>query len=584
MRLVRSISLFAVFFGLSVGLLGQAKDQEEFLRSTAEPGQKGGRLVVGQSAEPKTFNPVTVVDQPSRDVIRRMTADLVHINRFTQKTEPALAKSWIVSRDGRQFTLQLRRGVRFSDGVPFDADDVLFSYQVYQDEKVRSPQRDLLLIHDKPMAVEKLGTHTVRFTFSDPYAAGERVFDSIAILPRHLLEKDYKAGQISQTWLLTTAPEKMAGLGPFRLKQVVLGERIVLERNPYYWKVDAKKLRLPYLDELTFLTVPSRDAQVVRFLAGDTHAISSLSAENFEVLSPDQKARHYVLYDLGPGLEYNFLLLNMNDDTEGRLPEVARKQKWFKDVRFRRAVSLAIDRAAIVRLVYHNLATALSTHVSPGNKLWVDSVIPAPERSVSRAGHLLEEAGFSRRADGGLVDAGGSPVEFSILVNASNSQQSQMATLLQDDLKTIGIKVHIVSMEFRSAMSRVLETHDYEAALMKIGGGDVDPTEGMNVWMSTGQTHLWHLGEKAPATPWEAEIDQLMQKQLTTMDYKRRKKLYDRVQEVEAQQLPLIYLASPHILVGAREGLGNLSPAIMDHYLLWNADEIFWRASAPSNH
>ena len=564
--------------------MGQAKDQEEFLRSTAEPGRTGGRLVVGQSAEPKTFNPVTVVDQPSRDVIRRMTADLVHINRSTQKTEPALAKSWTTSRDGRRFTLQLRRGVRFSDGVPFDADDVVFSYQVYLDEKVHSPQRDLLLIHDKPVAVEKLGTHTVRFTFSAPYAAGERVFDSIAILPRHLLEKAYKAGKISQTWLLTTSPEKMAGLGPFRLKQVVLGERIVLERNPCYWKVDAKKQRLPYLDELTFLTVPSRDAQVVRFLAGDTDAISSLSAENFEVLSPDQKARRYVLHDLGPGLEFNFLLLNMNDDTVGRLPAVARKQKWFQDVRFRQAVSLAIDRAAIVRLVYQNRATALATHVSPGNKLWVDNSIPAPERSVPRAIRLLEGSGFSRRSDGGLVDAGGSPVEFSILVNASNAQQAQMATLIQDDLKAIGIKVNVVNMEFRSAMSRVLESHDYEAVLMKIGSGDVDPTEGMNVWMSTGQTHLWHLGEKAPATPWEAEIDQLMQKQLTTMDYKRRKKLYDRVQEVEAQQLPLIYLASPHILVGAREGLGNLSPAIMDHYLLWNADEIFWRASAPSNH
>ena len=461
---------------------------------------------------------------------------------------------------------------------------MVFSYQVYLDEKVHSPQRDLLLIHDKPVAVEKLGTHTVRFTFSAPYAAGERVFDSIAILPRHLLEKAYKAGKISQTWLLTTSPEKMAGLGPFRLKQVVLGERIVLERNPYYWKVDAKKQRLPYLDELTFLTVPSRDAQVVRFLAGDTDAISSLSAENFEVLSPDQKARRYVLHDLGPGLEFNFLLLNMNDDTVGRLPAVARKQKWFQDVRFRQAVSLAIDRATIVRLVYQNRATALATHVSPGNKLWVDNSIPAPERSVPRAIRLLEGSGFSRRSDGGLVDAGGSPVEFSILVNASNAQQAQMATLIQDDLKAIGIKVNVVNMEFRSAMSRVLESHDYEAVLMKIGSGDVDPTEGMNVWMSTGQTHLWHLGEKAPATPWEAEIDQLMQKQLTTMDYKRRKKLYDRVQEVEAQQLPLIYLASPHILVGAREGLGNLSPAIMDHYLLWNADEIFWRASAPSNH
>jgi peptide/nickel transport system substrate-binding protein len=520
------------------------------------------------------------VDQNSYGVNARLQADLIHINRATQKTEPALAKSWIVSKDGTQFTLKLRRGLRFSDGQPFDADDVLFSFKVYLDEQVHSSQRDLLVIFGKAVKVEKLDTYTVRFTFPSPYSAAERVFDGLAILPRHLLEKDYQAGKIGQDWTLNTPPAQIAGLGAFRLKQVVHGDRIVLARNPYYWKIDAKGQRLPYLDDLTFVVVPTQDAQVIRFQAGDSQIISSLSADNYAALEAEQKARHFKLYDAGPGLEYNFLMFNLNDDIEGRLPEIARKQKWFRDVRFRQAISAAIDRVGIVRLVYRNRGAALATHVSPGNKAWFNSSIPIPVRSLPHARELLKTAGFSWAADNTLLDSSGQPVEFSIVVTSSNAQRNQMATLVQADLKAIGIAAHVVPIEGRSANDRLLNTHDYEAILMGLVSGDADPTPDMNVLVSNGQTHLWHLGEKTPATPWEAELDQLMQKQLVTLNYQQRKRIYDRVQEILAQQLPMVYLASPNILVGASENLGNFHPAIIEQYTFWNAEELFWHPPA----
>ncbi len=565
---------------LLIAAHGQAAGQEDFLRSSTEPGVHGGKLVIAQRSEPRTFNPVMAIDQNSLGVNARMMADLIHINRATQKTEPALAKSWTVSKDGTQFTINLRHGLKFSDGAPFDADDVLFSFKVYLDEQVHSPQRDLMIISGKPITVQKIDAYTVRFTFPAQYSAAERVFDGISILPRHLLEKDYLEGRINQSWGLNTPPEKIAGLGAFRLKQFVAGDRIVLERNPNYWKVDAKGQRLPYLDELTFVVVPTQDAQVIRFQAGDSQIISGLSAENFAVLEPEQKARHFKLYDAGPGLEYNFLMFNLNDDTEGRQPEIARKQKWFRDVRFRQAVSTAIDRAAIVRLVYRNRAAALATHVSPGNKAWFDSSIPVPVRSVPKAKELLRAAGFSWKSDNSLVDASGQPVEFTILVSSSNAQRNQMATLIQDDLKQIGIVAHVTPMEARSTVDRVLNTHDYEAIVLGLTSGDADPTPDMNVLMSNGQTHMWHMGEKSPATPWEAEIDQLMQKQLVTLDYQQRRKIYNRVQELLAQQLPMIYLASPNILVGAQENLGNFHPAIIEQYTFWNAEELFWHTPA----
>jgi peptide/nickel transport system substrate-binding protein len=558
----------------------QASVQQDLLRTTSEPGNPGGKLVIAQRSEPRTFNPVVAIDQNSLGVNARLMGDLIHINRATQKTEPALAKSWTVSKDGTQFTVNLRRGLRFSDGAPFDADDVLFSFKVYLDEQVHSPQRDLLIISGKPTTLTKIDNHTVRFTFPAPYSAAERVFDGVAILPRHLLEKDYQEGKINQVWGLSTPPEKIAGLGAFRLKQVIPGDRIVLERNPNYWKIDAKGQKLPYLDELTFIVVPTQDAQVIRFQAGDSQIISGLSADNFAVLEPEQKSRHFKLYDAGPGLEYNFLMFNLNDDTEGRLPEVARKQKWFRDARFRQAVSAAIDRTGIVRLVYRNRGAAIATHVGPGNKGWFNSSIPPQARSLPKAREMLKSAGYSWKADNTLLDSTGQPVEFTILVSSSNTQRSQIATLVQEDLKAIGIVAHVVPLETRSANDRVLNSHDYEAIVMGLVSGDADPTPDMNILMSNAQTHLWHLGEKAPATPWEAELDQLMQKQLVTLNHEQRKKIYDRVQEILAQQLPMVYLASPNILVGAQEDLGNFRPAIIEQYTFWNADELFWHTPA----
>ena len=551
----------------------------DFFVSTSEAGTPGGRLVIGARSEPRTFNPVTAVDQVSVGIVSRMMADLIHINRGSQKTEPALAKSWTVSKDGRVFTLKLRRGLRFSDGASFDADDVIFSFRVYLDEKVHSPHRDLLMVSNKPIKVEKLDRYTVRFVFPSPYAPLERVFDTLPMLPRHLLEKDYLEGKIGQAWNVNTPPDKIAGLGPFRLKQFVPGERIVLERNPYYWKVDSKGQKLPYMDELTFLIVPNQDAQVVRFEAGDTQIISGLSGDNFAALEPEQGPRHFKLYDAGPGLEYNFLMFNLNDDT-GKYPDVARRQKWFRDVRFRQAVSAAIDRAAIVRLVYHNRATALATHVSPGDKLWFDPAIPAPVRSPEKAKQLLGSAGFSWNSTGMLMDQAGQPVEFTILVFSSSQQRTQMATLIQEDLKQIGMTAHVVSMEARAAVDRILNTHDYDAAIMGIASGDTDPNSDSNVFLSSGNTHLWHMGEKTPATPWEAEMDRLLQQQLGTLNYQQRKKMYDRAQEIEAEQLPLIELVAPNVLAAAQERLGNFHPAVLEQYTFWNAEELFWRTPA----
>jgi peptide/nickel transport system substrate-binding protein len=465
------------------------------------PGHAGGRLVVALRSEPKTLNPVLAVDEPSRDVIRCLTADLIHINRGSLKTEPSLAKSWSVSRDGRQYTLHLRRGLRFSDGEAFNADDVIFSFQVYLDEKINSSQRDLLVVGGKPIVVVKLDAYTVRFELAQPYAAAERLFDGVAILPRHLVESRYRSGSFSQSWSLSMPPNQFAGLGPFRLKEYVPGQRVVLERNPYYWKADRAGNQLPYLNEVVFLFVASEDAQVIRFQSGDTDVLSRFSAENFAVLQKQQSEKGYHLDDLGPGLEYNFLFFNLNDLAPKGLPEIAKKQAWFQDLRFRQAVSAAIDRDGIVRLVYSGRATPIWDQVTPGNKLWLDDKIPRPVRSLEHARQLLQSAGFSWKNDT-LVDPHGEPVEFSILTSSSNAQRMKMATIIQDDLSQLGMTVQVVPLEFHAMVDRLQNSYNYEAAVMGLVSGDADPTSEMNVWLSSGETHLWHPNQDKPETQW----------------------------------------------------------------------------------
>jgi peptide/nickel transport system substrate-binding protein len=575
-RLALIVCLFAVASVASGPAPAPIGSSEDIQRVNDQVGRYGGRLVVGQRSEPKTLNPVTATDAISREVIGRCNADLISINRLSQKTEPGLAESWKISPDGRVFTLHLRKGIRFSDGQPFDADDVVFSFTVYLDENVGSPQRDLLVIDGKPLEVTKLDQYTIRFTLPRSYAAAERLFDGLAMLPKHLIEKQYKAGHFDQAWTLNTSPSEIAGLGPFRVKQYVAGQRIVLERNPYYWKADKENHRLPYLDELVFLFVGSEDQQVMRFEAGETDLISRLSAENYSLLSKGQ-SRGWQLADLGPSLEYNFLVFNLNDVDLKKLGDVASKQAWFRDLKFRQAVSLAVDRDSIVKLVYGTRGTPLWGNVGLGNKLWLDSSIPHPRRSLERARQLLKSSGFSWNNAGQLLDASGKAVEFSIASSSSNTQRMKMATLVQDDLSKLGMQVHVVPLDFRAMLDRVFQSFDYEAAIMGLGGGDPDPNPEMNVWLSNGATHIWHLNEAKPATNWEHEIDQLMQQQMVTLNYEKRKRLYDRVQQLISENVPFVFLATPDVLVGAKGQIGNFHPAVLDHYTLWNADELYLR-------
>ncbi|HEX3552353.1 MAG TPA: ABC transporter substrate-binding protein [Thermoanaerobaculia bacterium] len=563
--------------GLVVVLLagcGSPAAKNESVKAGGEA-RRGGRLVAALGSEPRTFNPVTAVDAASLGVIQATTANLVHIDRQDQEARPALAESWKVDDGGRRYTLVLRPGLRFSDGHPATADDVVFSFQVYLDEKVQSPQRDLLIVGGRPIQVRKVDDRTVEFRLAAPYGVAERLFDGFAILPRHLLARAYQAGTLASAWGIDTPAAQMAGLGPFRLRERRAGERLVLERNPFYWKKDAAGAALPYLDELVFLTVPNADAQALRFQAGELDVADRLSAESFDRLSRDAAKRGLRLVDAGPGLDLNFLFFNQNDLAGRPLPALRRRQEWFRQTAFRQAVSAAIDRDALVRVVYRGRATPLNSHETPGSH-WLNKALPPPRQAPEEARRLLQGAGFSWDAAGALHDRAGEPVGFTLLVVAGNAERGPTATLIQEDLRKLGMDVRIAALELQAVLDRLFTSYDYDACVLGLDGGDADPNPSMSILLSDGSHHFWRLTH-GPLAPWEAEVDRLLKAQLAERDPAARRRLYDRVQEIVMEQRPLIALVTPQVLVGAKAALGNLRPAVLDDHLLWNVEELYWR-------
>jgi peptide/nickel transport system substrate-binding protein len=544
-------------------------------RGATVPGRRGGTLVVAQTSEPKSFNPLTVADQPTRDVLSTLSADLIHINRRTLQTEFALAAACDISRDGRHYIVRLREGLAFSDGVPLTADDVVFSFAAYLDARVNSPQRDLLLIDGQPITATQVGPLTVRFDLPAPYAPGVRLFDSFWILPKHKLERAYKEGTLAQAWAIGSTPDDLATAGPFRLKQYLAGQRIILERNPHYWKRDDAGQPLPYLDRLEITFAPDQNAQLLRLMAHEVSAAGRLRADDFPQLAatPFLNAR-----DAGAGLEYNFVFFNWG------APGPA--GAWFRSLKFRQAVATAIDRDAIVRLAYQGRGSVIGSQITPGNPLWRTDGLTQYPYDPARAEQLLREDGFVRNADGALLDRNRQRVDFSLFVSASNQPRRKMAVMIQDDLARLGIVVRVQTVEFGALVDAVLKTRRFDAALWGVASGDADPNSDVNVWKTVGTMHVWNMkgtssGTAPPFEPWEHEVDRLLDLQMTATSFPARKAAYDRVQQLVTRNVPVVFLASPHVLAAADRDLGNFEPAALDPVVLWNADRLFWQKSRP---
>jgi peptide/nickel transport system substrate-binding protein len=547
--------------------------------ATGQPGGKfGGRLILSKSAGPRTFNRLLSFDDQTTAVLSCLNGQLLRINRHTQRAEADLAQAWKISPDGKTLTFNLRRDVRFSDGAPFSADDVLFTFQVASDPKIATSASGLFTIEGKPVTARKLDSHTIAFTFPLPFASAERVFDGIPILPRHVLEPAYREGRFDQAWNLSTPPDRVVGLGPFKLKTHTAGQRVVLARNEQYWKTDASGRRLPYLDEIVFNVDPDRNTQLLRFQQGETDVLSPVNADDLPALRALEQRRSVQIFNLGPSLIREIFWFNLNSakSAAGQPFVDPVKLGWFQQTKFRQAISHAIDRSAIVNLAFSGKAAAQYGFLSAGDKLWFNAAVKQYPHDPARARALLAEAGF--RYDAGqnrLLDAGGREVAFSLLTNAGNALRQKISALIQADLARIGIKVTLAFVESRALLSRINDGVNYEACLLAVLAGDADPNTHTNILLTRGASHWWQPKQAQPATPWEARIDQLMNRQMIATNPATRKKLFNDVQAIMAEQQPFIFLAARHLLIAAKTDIGNFKPALLPDFVLWNVEELY---------
>lgn len=529
-------------------------------------GNFGGRLTVPVASPPQTLNPLFGTDATAKLIASVTQADLMHINPRTLQVEAALATT-VEHRTATRWIVHLRRGVRFSDGAPFTSQDVAFSFEVYTDPKLDPPGRELLTVKGKPIVCKVLDGDTVELDLPAPLAVGDRVFDSVWMLPRHKLLALYQAGQLEHAWEMGVAPDSLAGLGPFRIAGIQPGRQIQLERNPHYWRSDSHGRLLPFLDAIELPEVSDPNLRLTLFLRGQVDGLEQINSSDAARLGRLACCR---VLDAGPGLNPEMLVLNQ---TPG--PEPARA--WFRDARFRRAISLALDRGNLVRNVYGGKARPLASLTSPSAGVWADPTRP-PRQNLVEARALLTLAGFVWRQDR-WYDAAGHAVSFSLLYPSSNADRGRMAVFLQEDLRKLGIAVQVTPLDFNSYFDRLAHRRDFEAALLGLSMPDADPNVEGSEWSLDGGAHLWNLQPQHP-TAWGAQLDQLFRQQLTATDAAARLRDYRRMQAIEREQLPFIPLVAPDVLAAARRGLQGAEAALLPPHLLWNADRLYWVSAA----
>ena len=547
----------------------------EFLQHAHLSGKRGGNLVASINSDPQTFNRLLTSHRDSTIIAERLAADLVHLNRVTYQLEPSLASSWDLSQDGRTYTLHLRKGLRFSDGAPLTADDVLFSFQVALDPKNASNFSQLLRVDGAPAAITKADAHTVRITFPRPIGTGLRALASLSILPKHRLQKPYQDGNLLTAWGPAVSPQEVVGLGPFRLKEYQPGAKIVLERNPHYWKKDKSGQTLPYLDTLTFLIIPDRNAEALRFQAGELDLLDTVDAENFAGMR--RRSGGFTIQDLGPGLEAEFFWFNLNrgSNKAGKPYVDPEKRALFEKAEFRRAVSTAIDRQGMARSILLGLGAPQYGPVSPGNKLWHHPQLPPTSFDTNRAKDMLLKLGLrDRNGDGVLEFGAGRPLEILLLTTRGNLRREKTAQIIKDNLSKIGIRVETQALDMRELYPRVVQSFDYEAILFGFMPTDVEPDLLTDLWFSHGSNHFWHPKQAKPHTSWEAEIDALTSRLVRSLDPAARRKMFHEIQEIWVREMPAVFTVSRHVLAGWKSKVGNVRPSILPSGLLWNADEL----------
>ena len=547
------------------------QSRREAAPASTQAARRGGQLVASVRGEPRSFNRLVANDLTSVLVSELTQGRLVRINRNSFELEPWLAEKWESSPDGRTHTLHLRPGVTWSDGTPLTSADVLFSLRAVFDPKVESALATGLTVAGQPIRAAAPDPQTVVFTYPAPSGPGVGLLNNLPILPRHKLEAALNAGTLGQTWDSKTPLTDIVGTGAFVLREYQPGQRLVLDRNPRYWRKAADGQALPYLDRVVLEMGPEQNAELLRLQAGSTDlTYTELRSEDYVAARRGETEGQLKVIELGVAPDADAFWFCLK-------PEVKKADKRFAFVQkpeFRQALSYAVDREAFAETVFLGAAVPIWGPITPGNKLWFWPDIVRYPHNLAKAKEILKGIGLEDRNGNGIVeDASGTEAQFTVITQRGIGSYDRGTMVLRDALKEAGVALDIAPLEFGAMLKRLLAC-DYDAIYMRPLFTDLDPAGNMDFWLSSGSSHFWNPEQKSPATDWERRIDTLMLEQASSTDPARRKQQFEVVQKIFAENLPALYFAAPRMYYAYSARLQGIVPSVQRPPVLWNADSL----------
>jgi len=421
----------------------------------------------------------------------------------------AMAESWTFSKDCLELTFKLRRDVKWQDGQPFTAADVLFTYRTMINPKTPAPFKEgYLLVKD----VETPDSYTVRVTYGKPYARALETWSDY-VLPKHVLEPYVADGKLRES------PQNRhpIGTGPYRFQEWRTGEKVVLVANQKYY--DGR----PYIGRVVYRVIPSQATIFLELKAKAVDYVRTLTAFQYTRQTDYPAFRKAFNKFKYPSAYYTFLGFNLKDPR-------------FADRRVRRAFAHAINKHELIEGVVLGLAREANGPIRPGTWAFTDDV-RRYDYDPEKARLLLAEAGWKDRDGDGIVqDKDGKPFVFTLLTNQGNDERKKVAEIMQQRLRDVGVKVEIQVIEWAAFIKEYVKPRRFDAVILGLGTG-VDPDQYV-VWHSS-QTGPDQMNRTGYANP---EVDRLLEQGRSSCDRKDRVQYYHRIQELLAEDLPMLFL------------------------------------------
>ncbi|MDR0377812.1 MAG: ABC transporter substrate-binding protein [Spirochaetaceae bacterium] len=552
---------------------------EEFV-----PGRLGGTWNSVVSADPKSFNiQVSEGDSATSAVVGAMQDYLSDYDTVTRQWKPHCASAEIIA-DEDAGTLDVIYTLRDdlywtwydSDRkVPVTSDDIVFWYNeiegdpafnssLYNSQFVTMPDGT-----EARIDIEKLDDR--RFVFHFPRIVAEPLLATNRdIAPRTGYEEAKRERGVQgvlDLFNVETDPRTIPSMGKWFLVEYTPQQRLVYKRNPAYWDKDAVSgLSLPFYEEEIARIIPDENTQLLLFKQGDTDSYG-LRPEDLDELVNKQfrEAKtgiagffqrlfgknfrtDYTVFNAEGALSASMWIFNQNPVNKD-----APYYEWFTQKEFRQAMSCLLNRDRIISQVYRGLAEPKLNFFPEPNPYYNGGIQLQYLYDQSRALALLESIGFSRDGEGVLRDGAGRAVEFDLTIRSDSSINTDIASIFMDELAQAGIKLNIRTLDFQKMVEQLFTTFDWQSMIMGLSGANIFPTQGSNVWPSTGNLHMWYPLQPQPATDWEARVDYLYNEGAYTIDQEKAKAIWDEYQAIILEQCPVIYLVRPRSFAALRD-------------------------------